>query len=117
MNEAHVETLLRRLIRYFINPEQRDNPLETDVWYEPVQAPMRGASYASVIYLGSLRVTSMTHGKFLNVLIGMNHIRLNYPKLTFTCITYQLKPAREHMGGVRLDCQAPPGGNDDIGNE
>ncbi|CAO1597032.1 hypothetical protein XANCAGTX0491_000862 [Xanthoria calcicola] len=117
MNEAHVETLLRRLIRYFIDPKQRDNPLETDVWYEPIQAPMEGASYASVIFLGSLRATSMTHGKFLNVLIGMNHIRLNYPKLTFTCIANQLKPAREHIGGVRLDYQAPPGGNDDIGNE
>ncbi len=117
MNEVHVETLLRRLIRYFIDPGQRDNPLRTDVWYEPMEAPMRGASYASVIFLGSLRATSMTHGKFLNVLIGINHIRLDYPKLTFTCIAYHLEPARENLGGVRLDYQAPPGSDEDISNE
>ena len=50
----------------------------------------------------------MTYGKFLNVLIGMNHIRLAYPDLSFTCIVYDLEPTRESLGGVRLDYHASP---------
>lgn len=117
MNVAHIETLLHRLILLFIDPGQRDTPLQTGIWYEPNEAPTRGASYATIFFFGSLRSTAMTYGKFLNVLIGMNRIRLDYPKLSFTCIAYQLEPERESLGGVRLDYQAPPVADEDIGNE
>lgn len=109
MNMAYIDNLFRRVIQQIGDPRRRNTPLESDMWYEPAEAPMMGKAFAALYFFGSLRTTRMTLGKFSNVVVGMNRIRLDYPKLSFNCIAYQLEPERESLGGVRLDYQSPPG--------
>ena len=98
-----VEDLMRTLVNFFSDPGERDAPLSGGEWREPaVRIPGRRTTTLSLTSIPHLD-SEMTYGLFLNVLIGINHIRLDYPHLTFNCLVHQGGSGLQTLGIVKLD--------------
>ncbi|KAL8765762.1 MAG: hypothetical protein Q9209_007269 [Squamulea sp. 1 TL-2023] len=107
MNMTEIEALLRRLMNVFIDPVKRDIAVEEKKWYEP-PIPWTGKLVASVAYrkLPRIEGPAITYGTFLNVVIGINHIQLEYPHLTFACVVVQGGPEpveKKYLGLAKLE--------------
>lgn len=86
-NSTQIDQLLKRLVAIFGNPREQDreffsNPHPT-AWIQR-ERPY-GAAYFSIRSQGVEDTTRLTYGQILGAIIGLNQLRLNYPKLDICC--------------------------------
>jgi len=89
-NNTQIDRLLRRLMVQFSNPRQQDNEVyngrdERYSWLAGYLGAGETAVDVILTFATEHNLRALTYGQLVNALVGVNHIRLEYPKLDMCC--------------------------------
>ncbi|KAL8730186.1 MAG: hypothetical protein Q9166_004269 [cf. Caloplaca sp. 2 TL-2023] len=108
-NTTQIDIVLKAVVNIYIDPQKRNIPLPhyNMAWREPT-----GDDFCAVLMVMAPwdggRPPTLTGGNLLNAVIGINRIRLAYPKLNFACSMFDDgKEPWVYIGQVELLYKRP----------
>ncbi|KAI4273311.1 MAG: hypothetical protein LQ337_004715 [Flavoplaca oasis] len=107
-NTAQTDAVFRRIFTLYTNPLYRDRPLSVGLprtidWREGTDHDATTLLFEVPLSVRDGEPWPISRGDFLNVAIGVNRLRLDYPMLTIGCEAWQEGRFSEGaLGGVLL---------------
>ncbi|KAL8877883.1 MAG: hypothetical protein Q9192_008575 [Flavoplaca navasiana] len=108
LNPSQTDTLFRRIFTHYTNPLYRNLPLSIGLprtidWRQGTAHHVTTLLFEAPLSVRDGEPWPVSRGDFLNVAIGVNRLRLDYPMLTIGCEVWKDGRLEEGaLGGVLL---------------